>query len=151
MSLKQSNGVSNGPFEKSPLEELSSTITETAGTVSQYLASKNLPQPSLDANGPSVIVPGDAPPKVQVARQKLLSASLQLFQLATGPSEFLPNLATGVSLFNPEHSSISSSQGKVKLEQMKPADSDPLVPIHLLSGLALPIQNFSSCSPRYVD
>ena len=103
MSLKEVNGVNgvNGSSSgKFPLEELSATISENAAAVSQYLASKNLPQPSSAADGPSVIVPGDAPPPVQIARQKLLSAALQLFQLAQGPSDFLPNLATGVCARN---------------------------------------------------
>lgn len=104
------NGTStNGVSPKLPLVELSSIISESAGAVSQYLASKNLPQPSVAADGPSVIVPGDAPPPVQLARHKLLSASLQLFQLAQGPSDFLPNLATGVSLFFLSSISTTSS------------------------------------------
>ncbi|KAF2675693.1 hypothetical protein K458DRAFT_471217, partial [Lentithecium fluviatile CBS 122367] len=86
---------SNGVSEKLPLEQLSSAISENAGIVSEYLATNHLPQPSFEADGPSVIIPVNAPPNVQLARQKLLAASLELFQLAKGPSDFLPNLVTG--------------------------------------------------------
>lgn len=104
MSFEQpkgpSNGVSNGlPHVSSPLEELSLTISKTATIITQHLAAKNIPQPSLDAYGPATILPSDAPPMIQGARMKLLAASLELFQIAAGPSEFLPNLATSVSLF----------------------------------------------------
>jgi 6-hydroxytryprostatin B O-methyltransferase len=96
-----SNGVSsNGVSDKQPLVHLASAISENANIVSGYLVTNSLPQPSFEAGGPSVIVPVSAPPNVQLARQKLLAASLEIFQLATGPSEFLPNLATGVSAFN---------------------------------------------------
>ncbi|KAJ8106918.1 hypothetical protein OPT61_g9221 [Boeremia exigua] len=95
MSLPPADTLSNGASEDLPLERLSSVITENASIVSGYLATNHLPQPSFKADGPSVIVPATAPPNVQVARQKLLSASLELLQLATGPSDFLPNLATG--------------------------------------------------------
>ncbi|KAH8714850.1 S-adenosyl-L-methionine-dependent methyltransferase [Phaeosphaeriaceae sp. PMI808] len=95
MSLQQINTPLNGVSEKLLLEQLSSAISGSAGIVSGYLATNHLPQPSFEANRPSVIVPVNAPPNVQLARQKLLAASLELFQLATGPSDFLPNLATG--------------------------------------------------------
>jgi 6-hydroxytryprostatin B O-methyltransferase len=68
--------------------------------VSGYLATNYLPQPSFEANRPSAIVPVNASPNVQLARQKLLVASLEIFHLATGPIDFLPNLATNVSVFN---------------------------------------------------
>ncbi|KAF1963818.1 hypothetical protein CC80DRAFT_588143 [Byssothecium circinans] len=100
MSLQQINTPSNGVSEKLPFEQLSSAISESAGILSGYLTTYHLPQPSFEADGPSVIVPVNAPPNVQLARQKPLAASLELFQLATGPSDFLPNLATGVSVFN---------------------------------------------------
>lgn len=100
MSPNNSNGVSNGVSSAPalPLESLSWTITKTASIVSQHLAANHLPQPSLDADGPSTVVPNDAPENVQRARQNLMAAALEIFQLAAGPSEFLPNLATGVSL-----------------------------------------------------
>jgi len=79
MSLQQISTPSNGISEKLPLEQLSSAISESAGIVSRYLATNHLPQPSFEADGPSVIVPVNAPPNVQLERQKLLAASLELF------------------------------------------------------------------------
>lgn len=81
-----------------PLEELSWKITKHASVVSQYLASQNLPQPSKNSDGPSTTVPTDAPEYVRRSLQNLVGASLEMSQLALGPSEFVPNLATGVRL-----------------------------------------------------
>lgn len=93
MSPNQPNGLT----PELPLEELSWKITRNASVVSQYLASNGLPQPSFDSNGPSTVLPNDSPQGIQQARQELISTSLELLQLAIGPSEFLPNLATGVN------------------------------------------------------
>lgn len=113
MSNEQPNGVVNGASQTTfPLEELSRTITENASIVSQYLGKHHLPQPTLESNGPSTILPAGSPQDVQQARQKLISASLELAQLATGPSEFLPSLATGVS---PRQSFTSSTETRYKM------------------------------------
>ena len=95
MSSEQPNDVSDTAF---PLEELSWTITKNASIVSQYLGTNQIPQPSLNSDGPSIVIPGDSPQSIQKARQNLIAASLELLQLAIGPNEFLPNLATGVRL-----------------------------------------------------
>lgn len=95
MSLEQLNGVSETAF---PLEELSWTITKNASIVSQFLGANHIPQPSLNHDGPSTVVPGGSPQSIHEARQNLIAASLEILQLAIGPSEFLPNLATGVRL-----------------------------------------------------
>jgi hypothetical protein len=79
-----------------PLENLSRAITENASIVSQYLQANRLPQPSREADGPATLIPSGSPQNVHQARQRLVAASLELFQLAIGPSEFLPHLATGV-------------------------------------------------------
>ncbi len=81
-----------------PLEELSWTVTKNASIVSQYLGANHIPQPSFDSDGPSTIVPAVSPYNIQQARQNLIAASLEIVQLAIGPSEFLSNLATGVRL-----------------------------------------------------
>ncbi|KAK4122080.1 S-adenosyl-L-methionine-dependent methyltransferase [Parathielavia appendiculata] len=96
MTSKQTNGALGKGF---PLEELSWTITKNASIVSQYLDANHLPQPSLDADGPSTILPNDSPRGIQQARQRLISASLEILQLAIGPSEFLPNLSTSNAEF----------------------------------------------------
>ena len=95
MSPELPNGVSETAY---PLEELGRTVTKNASIVSQYLSENHLPQPSLNGDGPSTVVPTGSPQSVQEARQNLISASLEILQLAIGPSEFLPNLATGVRL-----------------------------------------------------
>lgn len=78
-----------------PLEDLAWKCTRNAVIVSQYLSSEKLPQPSHAAEGPSRTLPEDAPENAQRARQSLMDAALQLFQLAAGPKEFIPNLAPG--------------------------------------------------------
>ena len=117
--LEQTNGVPqkqlNGEFPEKlngvtdtalPLEELSRNITKNATTVSQYLRANHLPQPSQNSDGPSTVLPSGSPQDIQQARQKLISASLEILQLAIGPSEYLPSLATGVRL---EYSSLRAS------------------------------------------
>ena len=84
------------PETSFPLEELSWQITKNASVVSQYLGANNLPQPSFDSDGPSTVVAADAPENVRKALQHLVAASLEMSQLAIGPTGFLPNLATGV-------------------------------------------------------
>ena len=83
--------------DKFPLEDLSWRITKNAIAISQYLGTHNLPQPSFENDGPSTVVPEDAPQHVRRSLQSLISASLEISQLAIGPSRFVPNLATGVS------------------------------------------------------
>ncbi|QGA18791.1 hypothetical protein EYB26_006476 [Talaromyces marneffei] len=79
---------------ESLLEELSNSITENARIVSQYLASQNLPQPSFRSDGPTTILPKGCPQSIQ-ARESVIAKSLEILQLAIGPSEFLPHLTTG--------------------------------------------------------
>jgi 6-hydroxytryprostatin B O-methyltransferase len=99
MSFEQTNGVSKSrPGTASSLSNLSITIFENVNIVNQYLHENHLPQPTFEGSGPSTVLPVGSPQNVQQARQKLIAASLELAQLAIGPSEFLPNLATGVRL-----------------------------------------------------
>lgn len=133
MSGEQPSIVSETAF---PLEELSWTITKNASIVSQYLETNHLPQPSLNSDGPSIIVPSSSPQSAQQARQNLIAASLEILQLAIGPSEFLPNLATGVRL---NHSQIQRRDKTNSLFK---------VSIHLLPFLALSIQHIPACAPE---
>ena len=93
MPPKEASSMSEIKF---PLEALSSMIAQNASIVSNYLGSEHLAQPSFDSDGPCAVIPSDSPPNIQQARQNLIAAALEMAQLATGPSEFLPNLATGV-------------------------------------------------------
>ena len=86
----------NGLDVALPLESLSWRITKHSSIVSEYLRAQALPQPSFASDGPSTVVPREAPQYVRQAQQQLVSAALELSQLALGPSEFVPNLALGV-------------------------------------------------------
>lgn len=94
MPFNHKNGVYDSP---SPLEALSQIIAQNASVVSQHLKANNLAQPSFESDGPSVIIPRNSPQNVIKAQQGLIAAALEISQLAIGPSEFLPNLALGVS------------------------------------------------------
>jgi 6-hydroxytryprostatin B O-methyltransferase len=95
MAPEQPNGVSVSETAL-PLDILSGEISKNVRSVSRYLAEQRLPQPSFESDGPSAVLPAGAPQSVQQARQSLIAACLELFHLAVGPSEFLPNMATGV-------------------------------------------------------
>lgn len=142
MASKLTNGVSETSL---PLEQLSKKISENASIVSQYLGENYLPQPSLDSDGPSTVIPSSSPQSVQQARQTLIAASLETLQLAIGPSEFLPNLATGVRHAHSPLHILDKTYSWCK------------VSIYLLPLLALPIQNlpprstqrdYQLCGPR---
>jgi 6-hydroxytryprostatin B O-methyltransferase len=79
MSLQQIKTPSDGTSERLPFKTLSSANSKSADVVSGHLATNYLPQPSFEADGPSVIVPVNASPNAQFAKQKLLAASLELF------------------------------------------------------------------------
>ena len=91
MSHEEQNGVTDS------LIALSNSISKNATTLTQYLHASQRPQPSFDDVGPSCVVPSDAPQDVANAQQRLIAAALDIVKLAAGPSEFLPNLAIGVS------------------------------------------------------
>ncbi|KAK4184776.1 O-methyltransferase-domain-containing protein [Podospora australis] len=128
----------NGLTPALPLEELSWTITRNASVVSQYLASNGLPQPSFDSKGPGTVLPKESPQDIQRARQELISASLELLQLAIGPSEFLPNLATGF-----QYISCLSWLCQYNIFHLVPLD-DPIGYTHLASSAGVPEQRLKS-------
>lgn len=86
--------------ESTTLELLCGKVTHNVSVVSKYLRENNLPQPSFDRHAPLTFVPAKSPVYIQNARQDLMEAALKLFQLANGPSEYIPTLALGVSLFH---------------------------------------------------
>ncbi|KAF3403574.1 O-methyltransferase bik3 [Penicillium rolfsii] len=75
------------------LSELASSISSNAQIVSKFLQSEGHSAPSFEGDAASTVVPATAPTNVQVAREALLEASMKMFQLASGPREYLPNLA----------------------------------------------------------
>ncbi|CEO58344.1 hypothetical protein PMG11_03074 [Penicillium brasilianum] len=75
------------------LNELASSISSNAQIVSTFLHSEGHQAPSFNRDAASTVVPATAPTDVQKAREALLEASMKMFQLASGPREYLPNLA----------------------------------------------------------
>lgn len=78
------------------LNELASSISSNAQIVSTFLHSEGHQAPSFNRDAASTVVPATAPTDVQKAREALLEASMKMFQLASGPREYLPNLAVNV-------------------------------------------------------
>lgn len=78
------------------LQVLGEEIAADATVICEYLRRNGLPQPSHQADGAPSVLPLTSPSAVQQARQRLLAASLEIFHLASGPSELLPHLATSV-------------------------------------------------------
>nr|WCR31483.1 O-methyltransferase [Talaromyces sp.] len=79
----------------SSLEILGDEVTRNVSILSKYLLQNDLPQPSFERSAPLTSIPPKSPAFVQQARQDLMDAALKLFQLASGPSEYIPNLALG--------------------------------------------------------
>jgi 6-hydroxytryprostatin B O-methyltransferase len=81
---------------KSTLDELADQIQQNANIISDFLQSNGHQSPSFERNAPTYTLPTSAPSEIRVAREALMGAALQIFQLAAGPSEYLPNVAVGV-------------------------------------------------------
>lgn len=78
------------------LSELASSISSNAQIVSTFLHAEGHTAPSFDRDAASTVIPATASTEVQKAREELLEASMKMFQLASGPREYLPNLAVHV-------------------------------------------------------
>ncbi|OKL62670.1 hypothetical protein UA08_01176 [Talaromyces atroroseus] len=81
--------------ETTKLESLKDDVVRNVSIVSDYLQKNGLPQPSFERNAPLTFIPPRSPSHIQQARQDLMEAALKLFQLASGPIEYIPNLALG--------------------------------------------------------
>ncbi|KAH8432997.1 uncharacterized protein LDX57_010632 [Aspergillus melleus] len=86
---------SNGTTSESLLEDLATKIQENAGRISSFLRDNGHTLPSFNVDAPATTLPASAPTEIHAARQALMEAALQTFQLAAGPSEYLPHLAVG--------------------------------------------------------
>jgi 6-hydroxytryprostatin B O-methyltransferase len=87
-----------------PLQAYAKAINLAVETITSYLTTEGVPQPSFDPKAPSVTIPSTAPLAVQDARQQLIASAAAIQKLATEPAEFLPNLAVHVrevSSFHP--------------------------------------------------
>lgn len=89
---------SNRTTSESLLEDLATRIQENAGRISSFLRGNGHSLPSFDVDAPTATLPASAPTEIHAARQALMEAALQTFQLAAGPSEYLPHLAVGVRI-----------------------------------------------------
>lgn len=78
------------------MEELCCQLSENVSTLVGFLDKEGRPLRSFQRDAPATTLPPDAPEEVKRARQVIIDASMRLHQLALGPSEYLPNLATGV-------------------------------------------------------
>jgi hypothetical protein len=87
--------------KSSKLELLGDAVARNVSIVSDYLQKNNLPQPSFERNASLTFIPPKSPSHIQQAHQALMEAALKLFQLASGPIEYIPNLALGVRSPNP--------------------------------------------------
>ena len=92
-----------------PLEVYAEEICSAAKLISGFCSLEGYPQPSFDPQAPSVTLPPDTPLNVQQARQKIIDSSSRIQQLATEPSEYLPNLAVQVSFVPSQSHYIQSS------------------------------------------
>ncbi|KAI0517276.1 sterigmatocystin 8-O-methyltransferase [Xylaria bambusicola] len=129
-----------------PLEELALRCTKNAIIVSQYLAAHDQPQPSHESHGPRSTLPKAAPRNIQQARHGLMSSALELFQLAAGPSEFVPNLAPGFQyvaclswLLHFDIFHLVPASGTISYEDLAAAASK-----RASSGIAVPVARLRS-------
>ncbi|KAI1039955.1 hypothetical protein LB505_006053 [Fusarium chuoi] len=88
------NGV-NGHAALSPLEVLVQDLNKNTTTLNGYLRANKLPEPSFERDAPIINLSPDAPEEAQVAKEKVLDSALQIFQLVSGPGEYLQNVITG--------------------------------------------------------
>lgn len=82
---------------QSTLQELADQVQQNARTITTFLRSHGHPSPSFERDAPTSTLPPSAPAEIRTARLALMGAALKAFQLAAGPSEYLPNLAVGVN------------------------------------------------------
>ncbi|KAI9838008.1 MAG: hypothetical protein M1819_006162 [Sarea resinae] len=76
----------------SPLLDLAAEVSTAAKTISEYLTSQNLPQPSFDADGPATFPVPPSNTEIQRARLALIEASHALHDLAVGPTDSIKRL-----------------------------------------------------------
>lgn len=118
-----------------PLEAYAEEICSSAKLISGYCSLEGHSHPSFDPQAPSVTLPPDAPLNVQQARQKIIDSSSRIQQLATEPSEYLPNLAVQVSF---ALLSYQWFQSKSRFFD-RLWERQPPVPAYLLHPLAMPL------------
>jgi 6-hydroxytryprostatin B O-methyltransferase len=78
------------------ITELATAVSSAAQELERQLESQGLPRPSFQADGPTYVVPKNAPKAAHEARVATAEAAFKLFNLVSGPSELLPNITASV-------------------------------------------------------
>ncbi|KAF4989101.1 hypothetical protein FGRMN_9343 [Fusarium graminum] len=122
------------------ITELAASLTTAAQEMEKQLESHGLPQPSFEVDGPTYVVPKDAPKAAHDARVATAEAAFKLFNLVSGPSELLPNLTasyhTIFALHWLHHFDIFSHVPLDDLVSYEQLAINSSVPESLLKGIA---------------
>lgn len=86
MSSSRENSSANGINLAVDIDALTADLVNQSETFSEYMRAS--------ASGK---LPGDPPAEVQAAKEKLLENALQIFNLVSGPTEYIQNVLIGVS------------------------------------------------------
>lgn len=78
------------------LEQLAEEISAAAKLLSAYSLVADAPPATFGPNSPAVIVAPNAPQNVLKAQEQLIQAAVKIQQLATEPSEYIPNIQVHV-------------------------------------------------------
>ncbi|KAK8057644.1 hydroxyindole O-methyltransferase [Apiospora saccharicola] len=71
--------------ESSPMENLTRSLVRDVEALNDYIQSTGGVQPSFDRSCPTSVIPQDAPPEAQMARERIMDQCLKLLKLSTGP------------------------------------------------------------------
>ncbi len=74
------------PYSTSLLSELSDKISNNASAIEKYLIEKGEPSPSFDVNARAQFPNA---PELQGPRLQLMEAAMDIFNLVSGPGEYL--------------------------------------------------------------
>lgn len=85
------------------LTSLASEIGIQAAVLQNYLDQKDGTQPTFTFEGIEEVLPLEAPPTAHEARAKLMDAAYKMYQLATGPSEYMATVRANVSPLATSH------------------------------------------------
>ncbi|KAK8848902.1 bikaverin cluster-O-methyltransferase [Apiospora arundinis] len=80
--------------ESSPLEDLTRKLSADVEALSEYIRSNGGAQPSFERGCPPSVLPRNAPPEAQEARERIMDQCLKILQLATGPNDYMINMQT---------------------------------------------------------
>ena len=88
------------------LTQLADDISLNTKIITEYLAAKNLDAPSFDEDGLTELLISPADKEAFSARSKLVVATKELHDLATGPKEGLRHLAWNVGIDHQRPTSV---------------------------------------------